>query len=352
MKNKLCFVVVAFLMALTAHSNPAVKKNAVPPVEQPKKKIVTTLAVIAAIAKEIGGDFVKVDSLTESAEDPHFVKAKPTFKRLVSEADLFFQIGRSLELWVPQVISSSGNQKLMGSGVISVSDGFKSLEVPKVLTRKEGDIHPLGNPHIWLSPLGGLKIAENIKKALIAADAAHKDVYEKNFVAFKDKLAKALFGEELVKSSGDAYLFRLYEAKTLKDNLAKRKKPLGGWLKQAESIDYPFITYHRAWSYLIDELGLKFFDAIEEKSGVAPTIKYKDDLVARAKANNVKHIFDARYYIGNSKLIELIAQEIGGQKLFIDADCLPGETFVAMMDRIIKALVDFKNLPNAAPKKP
>lgn len=319
-----------------------VVKPVVPPKKEPVK-VVTTLAVIAAITKEIGGDLVKVDSLTEAAEDPHFVKPKPTFKRLVGEAQLFLQIGRSLELWVRQVLDAAANRQLTSNAVVSVSTGAKALEVPTELTREKGDIHPQGNPHVWLSALGGLKMAENIRDALVATDGTNKAVYERNFAAFKDRLSRALFGDELVISSGNAdFLWRLHEGKKLKDYLASKKKSVGGWLKQAELIDYPFITYHKVWSYLGDEFDLKIFGQIEEKSGVDPSAKYNNALIARAKEAGVKHVLDASFYVGKSKYINDVAKGIGGNKLFINADAVAGETFVDMMERIFRELVSFK----------
>lgn len=321
-----------------------------------KLKVVTTLSVIASLVREIGGDLVEVNSLSSATEDPHFVKAKPTFKRMVSEADLFMQIGRSLELWVPLVIGSAANPKLSGAGVVSVSEGVKALEVPSTLSREHGDIHPQGNPHIWLSPTGGLKMAENIKNALTSADAANRTVYEKNFLAFKKKLAEALFGAELVKSMGSIdFLWRLHEGRKLKDYLDKHKKTVGGFMKMAEAIDYPFITYHSVFSYMADEFGLKIFAQIEEKPGVPPSLKYQNELIKRAKVNLVTHIVDASYYIGSSKLIELIAQGISGRKMFVDVDCHSGESYIAMINRILKSLVDFKGaapaVKNSAAKK-
>jgi ABC-type Zn uptake system ZnuABC Zn-binding protein ZnuA len=346
MKKILIITCASLFMATIAHAMMPKKEIMV----RPPVKVVTTLAVIAAIVKDIGGDRVSVASLTAPAEDPHFVKAKPTFKRLVSDADLFMEIGRSLELWVPQVIAAAVNSKLSGRGLVSVSTGMKALEVPSELTRKKGDIHPQGNPHVWLSALGAVKMAENIKAALINVDGQHKDVYEKNFIAFKERLSKALFGEELIKTAGNAdFLWRLHEGKKLKEYVMSKKKPLGGWLQMASSIDYPFMTYHTVWSYLVDEFDLKFFAAIEEKSGVAPTPKFLNELIARAKAAKVKHVFDARYYVGESRVIDLVAKEIGGKKIFIDADCQPGENFIGMMDRIFKELVAFKGAPAAAP---
>lgn len=154
------------------------KKVATPKVEtkKPASKlhVVTTLEVLKALTKEVGGELVEVECLSSASDDPHFVKAKPTFKRLVSEADLFIEVGRSLELWAPQVLQSSGNSKLSGDGLLIASTDVKALEVPKELSRKHGDVHPEGNPHIWLSPTAALRMAKNIEKALIKKDEAHK----------------------------------------------------------------------------------------------------------------------------------------------------------------------------------
>lgn len=331
---------------ITKTQGAATQKNQ--PARKEKLRVVTTLSVIAEITKEIGGDLVDVNALSSASEDPHFVKAKPTFKRLVGQADLFLQIGRSLELWVPLVIASAANQKLAGSGLVEVSKGFKALEIPSKLSRDAGDIHPQGNPHVWLSPLGGLKMAENIKNALSTKDPANKATFEKNFESFKQKLAKALFGEDLVKSAGSVdFLLRQHESKQLKDYVAKRNKPLGGFVKLAESIDYQFMTYHTVFTYLADEFSLKVFSSIEEKSGVEPSLKYQQKLIAEAKAANVKHIIVASYYVGMGKLIDRITNEIGGKRMYVDVDCRPGESYIAMMSRLLNAFVAFKPLPPA-----
>jgi zinc/manganese transport system substrate-binding protein len=322
------------------------------PAAKKKIQVVTTLKVLASIAKEIGGDLVEVNSLIRSGEDPHFVKPLPPLKLLVAKADLFFQVGRSLEIWAPQVINSSGNAKLMQSGVVSVSDGAKKLEAPTEVSRIQGDIHPTGNPHIWLSALGGLKIAENIKNGLVKTDASNKAVYERKFLSFKEKLSKALFGDDLIKAAGNLdYLWRRHNANTLKDYLAKKKKQPAGWLKMASLIDYPLITYHTVWSYFADEFGLKIFAHIEEKPGIEPSSRYLTDLIERAKENNVKYVFDASYYIGASRFIDKVVKQLGGKKLLVDADCLEGESFVAMMDRLFKSLVDLKSMPAPPPPK-
>jgi zinc/manganese transport system substrate-binding protein len=345
MKAWLSLILTVFL--LPSFSLAAPKKTSTPKkIEVKLLKVVTTLSVLQALVKDLGGNLVEVASLSSASEDPHFVKAKPTFKQKVSEADLFIEIGRSLELWVPQVIGSSGNQKLTGNGLLYASAGVKSLEIPETLSRKEGDIHPEGNPHVWLSPLAALKMSENIKNALIAKDPANKAIYEKNFLAFKTKLATALFGMPLVKAAGSMdFLFRLHEGKKLKDYMKKRPNLLGGWVKLSSEIDYPFLTYHSVWSYLADEFGLTVFADIEEKPGLPPSLRYQNELIKKLQENSVRHIVAASYYRGYQKLIDLIAQKITGKTLFIDVDSRPGESYIDMMNRILSGLADFKVLP-------
>lgn len=312
----------------------------------PKKiKVVTTLSVLASLTRELGGDRVEVSSLSSATEDPHFVKAKPTFKRLVSDADLFIQIGRSLELWAPLVINASGNAKLIsGESVVTASQGVQALEVPKELTRQQGDIHPQGNPHIWLSPQAVLKMAENIKNALVKVDAAHKSTYDANLSAFNNKLANAMFGVELVnKAKNNDFLWRLHEGHKLEEYSKNHKLNLGGWLKQAVAINYTFLTYHTVFSYMANDFALKIMGQIEEKSGVAPTLRYQNELVKKAKALGVKHIVAASYYIGNSKLIELIAEQIGGRKIFVNVDCEEKQSYFDFMNNLINLLVKFKS---------
>lgn len=348
-KWSLVFLLLAFSLELSSKNEKKIEaKKPIVAVKTEKKaakiKVVTTLEVLKALTKEVGQNLVEVSSLSQASEDPHFIKAKPTFKLLVAQAALFIEIGRSLELWAPQVLESSGNSKLSGDGLVIASANIKALEVPKELSRKHGDVHPEGNPHIWLSPTAALKMAENIKDALIKKDSINKKIYEENFQKFKEKLAKAMFGKELAEPSKIDFLWRLHDGKKLDAYLKKHQKSVDGWLKLAQGIDYSFITYHTVWSYLADEFGLKVFGQIEEKSGVAPTMKYQNELVKKALAAQVRHIVAASYYQGNSKLMDLIANQINGQKLLMDVDCRNDESYIDMMDRILNGLKSFKEL--------
>lgn len=317
----------------------------------PKKlNVVTTLSVLKSLTEEVGGNLVEVKSLLLPSQDPHYIKPLPTRKEWLMKADMAVKIGMELELWFDSLVTSAGNKKLSGSGVVVASDGIRPLEVPSNQTRAHGDIHAKGNPHIWLSPINALKMADNIKKGLIAQDAAHKATYEANYEAFKKKVTEALVGLDLVKAAGVDVLLRHYEGKKLKDYLALHKKQPAGWLKLAEQIDYTFLTYHTVWSYLADGFGLKVFALnIEEKPGVEPGLLYRTTLIEKANAAHIKHIVVASYYEQFRNTIEKIASPLGAQVIYIDADCRDKETYVAMMDRIIKDFVQAKNAPKKTP---
>lgn len=334
-------ILLGFFLAWVLNANSVHKKDA----ETSKKlKIVTTISALASLAREVGGERVEVHSLTTASEDPHSVRPLPTFKKLVGEADLFLQVGRSLELWVPKVIESSGNARLIsGQALISVSEGISALEIPNILTRQKGDIHPHGNPHLWLSPTAGLKIAENIKNALVKIDPTHANTYENNFKNFKNKLSISMFGPELVKKAhNDDFLWRLHNGKKIKEYSSQHKISLGGWLKQALEINYSFLTYHTVFSYFAQDFNLKIAGQIEEKSGVEPTARYIKTLVEKSKIQNINHIIAASYYKSHKTLIDRIAQQIKGKALLVDVDSAKNQSYSDFISKLLTELVKFK----------
>lgn len=327
------------------------KKTATPvpsaPVKKEPLKVVTTLSVLAAIVKEIGGAEVVVTSLGTATEDPHFIREKPTFKAAVADADLFVEIGRSLELWAKPVIASSQNPKLLSKqGVITVSQGVLSLEVPRELSRGQGDIHPEGNPHIWLSPYAILQVAKNIHDGLSKTNPQEKASLLANYKKFKTTMTQKMFGESLAKSygeKGEDMLWRLYIGGQLNNYLAARKKTLGGWLLLAkDKLTYPFFTFHSDFSYLAHAFGLKIAGQIEEKAGIPPSLRYQNELKSKALKEKVTHIVSSSYYVGSKDIMDKLAKDIKGKVLLLDIDCLANETYVQMMDRLIMGLVNFK----------
>ena len=86
MKIKICLAVfIAFFMV----SGPLHA--------QKQLTVVTATEDLAAIAREVGGDHVTVDSIAKGYQDPHFVEAKPSFLLKLRRADLLIVVGLELD---------------------------------------------------------------------------------------------------------------------------------------------------------------------------------------------------------------------------------------------------------------
>src|SRR6187401_69800 len=133
---------------------------------QDKLSVVATTEDLAAIAREVGGDKITVESIARGYQDPHFVEAKPSFILKLQKADLLIAVGRELEIgWLPPLVLQSRNRKIQpgAEGYLDASLTASILEIPTgQLTRAMGDVHPQGNPHYWLDPGNGRHIAKAI----------------------------------------------------------------------------------------------------------------------------------------------------------------------------------------------
>jgi zinc/manganese transport system substrate-binding protein len=176
--------IVATAIGLMAASLPAHAVN-----------VVATTEDLAALAREVGGDKIKVDAIGKGYQDPHFIEAKPSFIFLMNKADLLIVVGRELEIgWLPPLVLQSRNAKIQpgGEGYLDASLTAKILEIPTgQVTRAMGDVHPQGNPHFWLDPGNGRRIAQAILAKLSAMDGANAAYFQQRYADFDKRLADA-----------------------------------------------------------------------------------------------------------------------------------------------------------------
>jgi len=72
----------------------------------------TATTDLAALAQEIGGDKVTVESVARGYQDPHFRRSETKFPSETSHADLLIVVGLELEIgWLPPLITQSTNPK-------------------------------------------------------------------------------------------------------------------------------------------------------------------------------------------------------------------------------------------------
>jgi zinc/manganese transport system substrate-binding protein len=244
--------------------------------------VVTTTQDLAAIAQEVGGDKIKVTPMAKGYQDPHFVEAKPSFVLTLNRADLLIVVGRDLEIgWLPPLITQSRNAKIQpgANGYLDPSQTAKILELPTgAITRAMGDVHPLGNPHYWLDPENGRRIAQAIKDRLSQLDAANAAYYAQREADFGRRLTEA---QQRWKSQMAPY-------KGLK-----------------------VVTYHRSWANFADAFGLDVIGYVEPKPGIPPTPQHTLDVINAMKAQNVKLILVEPYF--DLKTPNSIAEKTGGR---------------------------------------
>ncbi len=277
-------------------------------------RVVTTLTVLAALVAEVGGQHVHVESLSDPRQDPHFVSPRPTLMKRVREADALVEIGLQLELWAQKVIDGSGNARVqMGQvGRIVASAGIPTLERPLVLSRTSGDVHPDGNPHVWLDPINAKRMARNIADGLAAVSPQLAATFDENAKTFSHRLDVALFGASLVDKVGGDKLTRLAEDGTVFTYLSDRglDRELGGWLAAAAPLrTKKVITYHKTWPYFAKRFGLGIPMQIEEKPGIAPSAQHRDAVIRLVEGGGISAIVSATFY--DRRAADYIAERTG-----------------------------------------
>lgn len=248
--------------------------------------VVTTTSDLASIAQEVGGDKVKVTALAKGYQDPHFVEAKPSFVLLLNKARLLVVIGRDLEsAWLPPLVTQSRNAKIQpgSNGYLDASQNVKILDLPTgVITRAMGDVHPSGNPHYWLDPENGGRVARSIEGKLSQLDPANAAYYRGRAADFERRLADA----------------------------QKRWKALMAPYKGVK-----VVTYHRSWTNFADAFGLNVIGFVEPKPGIPPTPQHTLDVINAMKAQNVKIVMVEPYF--DTKTPNSIASKAGAKVLIM-----------------------------------
>lgn len=230
-------------------------------------RVVTTTQDLAAIAEAVGGEQVKVQSLTPGTRDPHFATAKPSMIRKVFRADLLLVIGSDMEIgWLPPLLQSARNARVLpgNPGYLDLSGVIPLLgKTSGPVTRAMGDVHARGNPHYWLDPRNGIRMAQAIATRLGELDPSHKLDYQRRLKVF----------EHTINNKLPAWHARLAHLK-----------------------NKPVIAYHNSFNYLADTFGFRIVDEVEPKPGIAPSAASLSALVTRIQRERIKLLIMEPYY--------------------------------------------------------
>lgn len=283
--------------------------SAVPLLAKPLR-VITTTSDLASIAKEVGGDLVSVESLTQGNTDLHFVMAQPNFILKMNEADVYIEVGLDLEAgWTPYLLQQARNPNIQRGrkGYCVAVRGIKLLNVPVgEVNRSLGDMHVYGNPHYWIDPVNGIIVARNIRDTLIANDPANTDTYKKNFEDFSARTKKLT--AELMK--------------VMRPHRGKR-----------------VFVYHQEFNYLANRFGFEIAGAIEEKMGVTPGPGWINTVVETIKKEKISVILCSPWT--NVAVARRVAEQSGARLLIMPVQTGAGDntdTWLKMIDYNVRTI--------------
>lgn len=224
-----------------------------------KLNVVATLPDYGALAAAVGGDQVKVTSLARGTEDPHFIDARPSYIRVLNQADVLLEGGAEMEVgWLPALVNNARNPRILGSapGHVLMARGIELIGVPAVpVDRSMGDVHPAGNPHFSHDPANGRIMATHLAEVFTKLDAANGSIYQANLKRFLDRLDGKLA------------------------EWTRAMAPLRGT---------KVVTYHRSYDYFAARFGLEVVGQIEPKPGIEPSASHVNALIPRMKEAGAK----------------------------------------------------------------
>lgn len=176
--------------------------------------------------------------------------------RKLADADLLLANGAGMEQFLDEIRAQNPRLK-----IVEVSHDIPLLD---------------GNPHVWVSPSGARRQAENIAAALSAADPAHADRYAANAAAYGAKLS------------------------ALDERMKSALAPFAG---------RAVVTMHRAFPYFAKDCGLEIAGVIEREAGEEPGARELAGTIDLVRARKVKVILTEPQY--SDRAARAIARETG-----------------------------------------
>lgn len=263
--------------------------------------IIVTMPPQAEFVEKVGGENVDVTVMVPPGASPHTYEPTPNQMTDVARAEMYVKVGSGVEfelVWMNKIIAQNDDML-----VVDCSEGIQLIEMAGAHEYEGEDYeHGTMDPHIWMSPLNARIMVQNICDGLVQIDPDNRAYYEANRDAYSQSLTQL--------------------DQDIRDSLSG-------------VTNRTFMVYHPAFGYFAEAYELTMLPIEEE--GKEPTASGLAHLIDQAKEHNIKVIFASPQF--NPQSAEVIADEIGGNVVFIDSlagdyianlRTLPGELGEAM----------------------
>ncbi len=236
-----------------------------------------------ALVKELTGDDAKITVATTAFQDPHQLQARPSLIAAVRRADLLVCTGAQLEIgWLPLLLRRSGNPHIQvgDPGYFLAADFVRKIEIPKLVDRSRGDIHPQGNPHVHLDPRNIRRIANALAERLSEIDRAGSSAFDSRLNDFQDRWSAAILR----------------------------------WEEESASLaGQRLVSHHRSFSYLARWLDLDIVATLEPKPGIPASGAHLARLLEQLTPNPPAGVIRTPY--ANEKPSAWLSKRLGTAEL-------------------------------------
>jgi zinc/manganese transport system substrate-binding protein len=273
-----------------------------------KLNVLTTTTDLRSMVTSAAGDLVEVDSIAKGSQDPHFIEAKPSFMLKASRADLVVAVGLDLEVgWLPSILRGARNPKISDPaiGYLELGSQISPLDVTTTkLSRADGDVHPLGNPHFSLDPIRAIQAVELIAGRLGQLDPTNAAKYKANAAVFRQKI------ETRVKE---------WTTRISQTGLTE------------------VVTYHKTLTYFLSRFNLKNPAMLEPKPGIPPTSGHILGVIDLIRKHQIKLILVENYF--DPAVTRKIIQELPTVKALTVPVAVDGDSQVKDLEGLYEFLV-------------
>ena len=272
--------------------------------------VVATTSSMGMLTRTVGGEFVKVTELAFPDRDIHTLQVRPSMLQALRQAQLVVAIGAELEQgWLPPAIEGSSNAKILPNslGYFEAAAQVPLIDAKGNANRGEGDVHPLGNPHVQLDPVRMADIAQALAERLAKLDAPHSSQFRANAVAFKTAV----------------------------------NHQLPRW-QQLTANNKGVMLYHKDASYLLARFNIPLLATVEPLAGIPPTASHILSLVQQFKGK--KGVILHTVYQGNAGIAQL-ASQLGWQHMALPlepANNSAQQAYFALIDQWLTSAANNK----------
>lgn len=272
--------------------------------------VVATTSSMGVLVKAVAGDAVKLTVLAPPDRDAHMLQARPSMMVALRNANLLVSVGAELEVgWLPAALQGASNGKILpGSpGYFEAAAQVPLIEGGTAPDRAQGDVHPMGNPHLYMDPPRMAQIAEALAGRLASLDTANAAKYQ-----------------------GGAATFR----KAVEARLPVWKLKAAG----AKGV----LLFHKDVNYLMTLLGVPVLGYVEPLPGIPPTASHLKELTDRFKGQKGVILY-TDYQPGQGP--DFLARNLGWPKVRLPLEPAIGasaEEYLKLIDRWVDGVASGK----------